>query len=132
VRNVAAAPRRSRAGVVPLASSANSVSSSRARMATKNAASPRASYTVAMAYRYRPEVIDALARHGIAPGPGTAPPIIRDQLNDLYRYEIRRLKRRLLAGEFPRAEYLDRVLTLRGRYLLLSMPVNEWTLAADE
>jgi hypothetical protein len=81
-----------------------------------------------MAYRYRPEVLDALARHGVRPLDDTPPDQIRDHLNDLYRYEIRRLRARLLGGEFPKQDYVDHVLTLRGRYMLLSMPVAEWTL----
>ena len=80
-----------------------------------------------MSYRYRPEVLDALARHGLAPAPGTAPLTLRDALNDLYRYEIRRLRGRLLRGEFPKSEYIGHVLDLRRKYLLLSMPVGEWT-----
>jgi len=81
-----------------------------------------------MAYRYRPEVLDALARHGVRPLEQTSPSQIRDHLNDLYRYEIRRLRASLLRGEFPKQDYVDHVLTLRGRYMLLSMPVAEWTL----
>jgi hypothetical protein len=79
-----------------------------------------------MASRYRPEVLDALARHGIVPLQTTAPLFIRDQLNDLYRFEIRRLKAKLLRGDFPKADYIGHVLDLRGKYLLLSIPVDEW------
>jgi hypothetical protein len=79
-----------------------------------------------MSYRYRPEVLDALARHGIVPRETTPPLFIRDQLNDLYRFEIRRLKARLLRGEFPKTDYIGRVLDLRGKYMLLSIPVEEW------
>jgi hypothetical protein len=80
-----------------------------------------------MAYRYRPEVLDALARHGVRPREDTTPAQIRDHLNDLYRYEIRRLRTRLLRGDFPREDYIGHVLELRGRYMLLSMPIGEWT-----
>ena len=79
-----------------------------------------------MAYRYRPEVLDALARHGIVPLQTSAPLFIRAQLNDLYRFEIRRLKAKLLRGDFPKADYIGHVLDLRGKYLLLSIPVDEW------
>lgn len=79
-------------------------------------------------YRYRREVTDALARHGLAPGPDTPPLFLRDALNDLYRYEIRRLRQRLLRKEFPKGEYVPKVMELRSKYLLLSMPINEWTL----
>jgi hypothetical protein len=78
-------------------------------------------------YRYRAEVLEALGRHGLSPRPGTAPRFLRDAINGLYRYEIRRLKRQLLAKEFPKDEYVPRVIGLRGKYLLLSMPMEEWT-----
>jgi hypothetical protein len=77
-----------------------------------------------MAYRYRSEVLDALARHGVRPLEETSPAQILDHLNDLYRYEIRRLRARLLRGEFPKEDYVDHVLTLRRRYMLLSMLVR--------
>ena len=83
-----------------------------------------------MVYRYRPEVVEALARHGLVPRGETSPQFLRDAINDLYRFEIRRLRRRLLAGEFPKSEYIGKVLELRGKYLLLSMPMDEWTLEA--
>ena len=79
-----------------------------------------------MAYRYRPEVLEALARHGVAPLDRTPPSRVREHLNDLYRYEIRTLRARLLRGEVAKDDYIDHVLTLRGKYLLLSMPVGEW------
>jgi hypothetical protein len=81
-----------------------------------------------MTYRYRPEVLEALARHGVVPRDGTAPLFIRDQLNDLYRFEIRRLKARLLRGDFPKTDYIAHVLDLRGKYMLLSIPVEEWVM----
>ena len=81
-----------------------------------------------MSYQYRQEVLEALARHGIVPRETTAPLFIRDQLNDLYRFEIRRLKARLLRGEFPKTDYVGRVLNLRGKYMLLSIPVEEWVM----
>jgi hypothetical protein len=83
-----------------------------------------------MSHRYRPEVLEALARHGLKPRPETTPQFLRDAINDLYRFEIRRLRSRLLRKEFPKAEYVGRVIDLRGKYLLLSMPMEEWTLHA--
>jgi hypothetical protein len=79
-----------------------------------------------MSYRYRLEVLEALARHGIVPRDETPPSRVREHLNDLYRYEIRRLRSRLLRGEVRKADYIGHVLTLRGRYMLLSMPVADW------
>ena len=78
-------------------------------------------------YDYSPEVLDELRRHGVVPMPETDPQLVRDYLSQLYRYEIRRLKGRLLAGEFPQGEYSGRVRQLRRGYVLLSIPIEIWT-----
>lgn len=79
-----------------------------------------------MRYEYAPEALAILAEHGLQPGPETPPRVVRAGLSDLYRYEIRRLKRRLLAGEFPQDQYIDHVIELRKTYWLLSVPVERW------
>jgi hypothetical protein len=83
--------------------------------------------TTARRWRYRAPVLEELARHGIRPTETTPPRAARDYVSDLYRYEIRRLKRRLLGGEFPRTDYNRRVVQLRLRYPLLSVPLERWT-----
>ena len=75
---------------------------------------------------FLPLVLEALAGHGLCPRPDTPVELLRDQVNDLYRYEIRQLRGRLLAGEIPKARYADAVRTLRTRYLLLSLPRDRW------
>jgi hypothetical protein len=77
-------------------------------------------------YEYAPEALEVLARHGLQPGPGTPAALVRDALSDLYRFEIRRLKGRLLAGEIPKERYSDHVIELRKQYWLLSVPVQQW------
>jgi len=77
-------------------------------------------------FDYAPEALEILAGHGLQPTASTPPRVVRGALNDLYRYEIRRLKRRLLAGEFSKARYLDLVVELRMQYWLLSVPVDRW------
>jgi hypothetical protein len=47
-------------------------------------------------------------------------------VNGLYRYEIRRLRDRCRAGEFPSSELAGHVVRLRRRYLLLSTPLERW------
>ena len=79
-----------------------------------------------MAYTYTPEVLEELAVHGLRPRPGTPPQVLRDALRDLYKYEIKVLKRRLLRNEFPKGEYAGRVIELRRRYPLLSVPMEYW------
>ena len=80
-----------------------------------------------MSYTYWQEVLEALAAHGLRPTPSTSPALLREQINDLYLFEIRRLKARLLRREFPKAAYAGHVVDLRKRYVLLSIPVGQWT-----
>jgi hypothetical protein len=77
---------------------------------------------------FKPEVLDELARHGLRPGPSTSPERLREQINDLYRIEIRRLRDRCRAGEFSTRELPAQVIELRKRYILLSIPIAQWTL----
>ena len=85
-----------------------------------------------MRYDYAPEALEVLAGHGLCPNPDTPPAAVREALSDLYRYEIRRLKRRLLAGEFPKEDYSPRVIQLRRQYWLLSIPVHHWAREAAD
>lgn len=78
------------------------------------------------AYRYRAEVLAALAGHGLRPSPHASPGYLRDAVRELYKYEIRHLRDQRVAGRFPKADYARRVLALRERYWLLSRPVEQW------
>ena len=82
-------------------------------------------------YIYRPQILDELARHGLKPGPSSTPGQLRDAVRDLYKYEIKRLRGELLAGHFPKSEYAGRVLELRLRYRVLSIPTHLWTAPTD-
>jgi hypothetical protein len=77
-------------------------------------------------WQYPPELATALGAFGLAPRTGTPPALVRDQLNDLYRFELRRMRGRLLAGDFLRPEYLDRVVALRKQYWPLTLPLAAW------
>lgn len=79
-------------------------------------------------YRYRPDVLQHLQQHGIRPTSRTSPQLVRDYVRDLYKYEIRRLRDRMLADEFPRGEYADRVEQLRRRYTVLSLLPRQFVL----
>jgi hypothetical protein len=79
-------------------------------------------------YDYDPDVLEALARHGLKPQAGTAPGLLRDAVRDLYRYEIRALRDRLLAGAVERRNYAAEVVELRKKYWLLSLPIDRWIL----
>ena len=77
--------------------------------------------------RYRPEILEELLRHGLRPLADTTPQLLREQVSDLYRYEIRQLRDRCRAGEFTTRELPAHVIKLRKRYLLLSVPLDSWT-----
>jgi hypothetical protein len=77
-------------------------------------------------FRYRPDILERLLRHGVRPTPSTRPELVHEFVSDLYRYEIRRLRARLLAGEFPRIEYSIKVVQLRMRYPVISMRARQW------
>ena len=72
-------------------------------------------------FSYHPPVLAELARHGVMPRPHTRPELVREYVRELYKFEIRRLRARLLRGEFPRAEYAGRVDALRRQYPVLAL-----------
>ena len=65
----------------------------------------------------------------MSPKPGTPAELLREQINDLYRFEIRKLRDRCRAGEFSTRELPAHVVELRRRYLLLSIPTAQWRTA---
>jgi hypothetical protein len=79
-----------------------------------------------MTFKYRASVLAELARHGVLPDNDTPPELIREFINDLYVYEIRALRARMLAGHIPKADYAAHVEQLRKRYPILSLPVHYW------
>lgn len=80
---------------------------------------------------YRTEVLEALGEHGLAPHPEIAPERVRIWLRDLYNFELREANHRFreasrVLGPQPLAVQRKRVAALRGRYWLLSLPVEQW------
>ena len=77
-------------------------------------------------FLYRADVLAACQRHGLRPTVSTPPELVRGFVRDLYCYELRVLRDRMLRHEFPRNEYADRVLVLRDTYRVLSLRAQEW------
>ena len=77
-------------------------------------------------YRYRPDTLAELWRHGVQPRETTPPELVRGYDNDLYRYELRKLRDRLLVGEIPRAAYYGVVTDARNRYRVLALKARQW------
>ena len=87
---------------------------------------PLASYMTPNIWTYPIELAEALLRFGLAPTSETPPRLVRDQLNDLYRYEIRRLRELLLTGVVAKPDYVPRVIELRKKYWPLSLTPDAW------
>ena len=79
-----------------------------------------------MPFAWDEELLAALSRLGVRPTAGTPPVLVKDFVTSLYRYELRRLRDRLLAGEIPKPAYADAVAALRPRYWMLSIPAVDW------
>lgn len=84
------------------------------------------SYLTVVTYTYHPRILDELARFGVQPKPTTPPARAKEVVNDLYRHELRELRRRLRSEEIPNEGYADRVLVLRKKYFLLSIRLELW------
>lgn len=70
--------------------------------------------------------------HGIKPDAETPPERVHEFINDLYLYEIRALRKRLLDGLIPKSAYAEHVLELRNRYPVLGLPLQFWTEEVNE
>ena len=77
-------------------------------------------------YCYRADVLEQLWKHGVQPTATTPPELVHEFVNDLYRFELRRLRDRLVRGEVPKIGYYDRVVSLRVKYPLVSLKPREW------
>lgn len=84
-----------------------------------------------MTFRYRADVLEQLARHGVRPSPTTPPELVHEFVSDLYRYELRALRDRLRRGEIIRPRYFEHVVDLRRKYPLVSLKPWQWLDAAD-
>ena len=75
---------------------------------------------------YPPEFLESLTGFGLAPTPATPPRLVRDAVNDLYRYQLRTLRDRLRAGGVEPGSYHGLVVALRKRYWILTLPLAAW------
>lgn len=82
-----------------------------------------------MAFVWEEEMLVALSRLGVRPTADTPPVVVKDFVTALYRYELRRLRERLVRGEIPKPAYAGAVAALRPRYWMLSIPAAEWASA---
>jgi len=81
--------------------------------------------------RYRPEVLEELARHGIVPRPETPPERVYDLLKSIYTFEVREARmrhqeRQRVLGPQPLDAYRQEIRALGERYPVLRLPPYHW------
>ena len=64
--------------------------------------------------------------------PTTPPKLLQDFVSDLYRFELRQLRKRYVRGEIKKLDYSSHVIALRKKYLLVSVPVSRWMVPQNE
>ena len=82
--------------------------------------------------RYRSEILLQLAEYGVFPRPHTRPALVQEYLKALYTMEVRFLRadqeQRQRRGEKVNLrDYAARVVALREKYAILSLPLELWT-----
>jgi hypothetical protein len=82
--------------------------------------------TTAVVYKYREDILAQIADHGVRPTPHTPPEKVHEFVNDLYRYELRRLRDRLRRREIARPDYYGLVVEIRRRYPALALKPWQW------
>jgi len=79
-----------------------------------------------MEHRYKQEILEQLSTYGVQPTPRTRPELVHEFVNDLYRYELRRLRDRLLRREIAKSDYYELVVEVRRRYPALALKPGQW------
>jgi hypothetical protein len=77
-------------------------------------------------YRYRDDVLAECRKYGVFPTQHTPPALARGFINELYKFELRKLRERYVRREFPKGEYHRLVIEIRGRYPVLALPPRLW------
>ena len=82
--------------------------------------------TSGVVYKYKEDILARIADHGVRPTPDTPPEKVHEFVNDLYRYELRRLRARLLRREIAKPDYHGLVVAIRRRYPVLALKPWQW------
>lgn len=77
-------------------------------------------------YHYRPDVLAALAGHGVRPGPETDPALVRAFVRDLYKFQIRQLRDAVRRGTLPKPALATQVEALRDAYPVLALQPSQF------
>jgi len=81
---------------------------------------------LAPSYKYRDDVLAECAKHGVFPTEHTPPELVRGFINEIYKFELRKLRKRYMRGEFPKREYHRLVIEIRDKYPVLALVPRLW------
>ena len=81
-------------------------------------------------YRYRDDVLAECRKYGVFPTEHTPPALARGFINELYKFELRKLRDRYVRGEFPKREYQKRVVQTRDKYPVLALVPRQWVVSS--
>ncbi len=84
---------------------------------------------MARSYKYRDDVLAECARYGVFPTERTPPELVRGFINEIYKFELRKLRARYMRREFAKAEYHRRVIEIRDKYPVLALVPRLWVTA---
>ena len=77
-------------------------------------------------YTYREDVLAELWKYGVRPTDHTPPEFVRGFINEIYKYELRKLRGRYIRREFLKQEYHRFVIAIRDKYPVLALHPREW------
>ena len=77
-------------------------------------------------YKYRDDVLAECRKHGVFPTEHTPPELARGFINELYKFELRKLRARYMRKEFLKQEYHRHVIVIRDRYPVLALTPSQW------
>lgn len=77
-------------------------------------------------YKYRDDVLAELWKYGVFPAEHTPPQLARSFINELYKFELRKLRDRYVRGDFPKHEYHKLVIEIRDKYPVLALVPRQW------
>ena len=77
-------------------------------------------------YKYRVDVLAELWKHGVRPTEHTPPELARGFVNELYKFELRKLRARYMRKEFLKQEYHKLVIQIRDKYPVLALVPRQW------
>jgi hypothetical protein len=76
-------------------------------------------------------VLAELWKYGVRPTEHTPPELARGFLNELYKFELRKLRARYMRKAFLKQEYHRYVIAIRDKYPVLGLTPRQWLISHE-